>query len=106
MIILILILIAVVLAIQFFIATEFYNVANEKGYDSKKYLWIPFLFGIVGYLLVIALPNKKNTEGTIIYNNVEKVDKKPSGDEWKCPRCGKINANYVGSCGCGQTKPR
>lgn len=21
---------------------------------------------------------------------------------WKCPKCGKINANYVGTCGCGE----
>lgn len=24
---------------------------------------------------------------------------------WKCPNCGKINQNYVGSCGCGEIKP-
>lgn len=30
---------------------------------------------------------------------------KPSGDEWKCPKCGKINQKYVGTCGCGQLKP-
>ena len=30
---------------------------------------------------------------------------KPQGDEWQCPNCGKIHKNYVGSCGCGQTKP-
>ena len=24
--------------------------------------------------------------------------------EWKCNKCGKINQNYVGTCGCGQTK--
>lgn len=23
---------------------------------------------------------------------------------WKCQRCGKINSNYVGTCGCGQRK--
>ena len=23
----------------------------------------------------------------------------------KCPNCGKINQNYVGSCGCGEIKP-
>ena len=27
-------------------------------------------------------------------------------NEWKCPKCGKINQNYVGTCGCGQQKPR
>lgn len=25
--------------------------------------------------------------------------------EWKCPKCGNIHQNYVGSCGCGESKP-
>lgn len=25
--------------------------------------------------------------------------------EWKCPKCGKIHQNYVGTCGCGERKP-
>ena len=24
---------------------------------------------------------------------------------WKCPKCGKYNHNYVGTCGCGEAKP-
>ena len=30
----------------------------------------------------------------------------PTANEWKCPQCGKINQNYVGTCGCGQGKPK
>ena len=30
----------------------------------------------------------------------------PAAGEWKCPKCGKINKNYVGTCGCGEEKPR
>lgn len=26
-------------------------------------------------------------------------------DEWKCPKCGRVNKNYVGTCGCGEVKP-
>lgn len=26
--------------------------------------------------------------------------------EWTCAKCGKINQNYVGTCGCGQVKPK
>lgn len=26
-------------------------------------------------------------------------------NEWKCIRCGRDNKNYVGTCGCGQSKP-
>lgn len=29
----------------------------------------------------------------------------PSINEWKCPRCGIIQQNYVGTCGCGERKP-
>lgn len=39
-----------------------------------------------------------------IVNDI-KAKKEPTKDEWKCPKCGKINANYVGSCGCGTKKP-
>lgn len=35
-----------------------------------------------------------------------KIDKKPTETEWKCPKCGKINQNYVGTCGCGEVKPK
>lgn len=28
-----------------------------------------------------------------------------SQNEWKCPKCGKTNSNYIGTCGCGETKP-
>ena len=33
------------------------------------------------------------------------VEKTPGENEWKCPNCGKINQNYVGTCGCGERKP-
>lgn len=37
-------------------------------------------------------------------NSESKDDRKPKNDELKCPHCGTINANYVGSCGCGYEK--
>ena len=44
--------------IRFFAANEFHNIAMIKGFPSLKYFWWSFLFGIIGYLLVIALPDK------------------------------------------------
>jgi len=46
------------IVISYFIAKEFYKAALMKGWNSKKYFWIPFLLGLVGYLLVIALPDR------------------------------------------------
>lgn len=54
-------IIAVAIWIAYLIAKEFYKAAQAKGYSEKKYLWICFLLGMVGYLLVIALPDRGNT---------------------------------------------
>lgn len=49
---------AVALLIDYLIAKEFYSAAIAKGYSEKKYLWICFFLTAVGYLLVIALPDR------------------------------------------------
>ncbi len=41
---------------------EFADVARRKGYDSSKYFWLTLLFGWVGYILVLALPDKNASE--------------------------------------------
>lgn len=46
-----------------------------------------------------------NTESIETPKPVKK-ERVPSENEWKCPKCGKINQNYVGTCGCGEMKPR
>ena len=28
-----------------------------------------------------------------------------NSNEWKCPNCGTIHQNYIGTCGCGERKP-
>ena len=56
-------IIAVVLSIitwaNYIIAHYFYNVAVNKGYSEILYLKLAFFVPLAGYLLVIALPNKK-----------------------------------------------
>ena len=51
-------LISIVIVIKAYIAGCFADIASEKGFDEGKYFWIPFLLGIVGYLMVIALPDR------------------------------------------------
>ena len=49
-----------VLILQYFIARQFEEVAAEKGYYDSKYFHFCFWLSFVGYLLVIALPDRKN----------------------------------------------
>lgn len=46
------------LIIRFFAGREFYKAATAKGWNQRKFFWFPFLLGIPGYLLVIALPDR------------------------------------------------
>ena len=64
--------ISIVLAIKYVLAACFYSVANEKDYYEARYLWIPFLFSFVGYILVAALPDRGN-RSEIIVRQSEKV---------------------------------
>ncbi len=47
------------LTIRYIICKDFHTAAVQKGYEGKKYFWYGFFFGLAGYLLVIALPDKK-----------------------------------------------
>lgn len=58
-----------------------------------------FVCRIASHLSSLAeLLLKNNTEG----GATKEADTKAS--QWKCPDCGKVNENYVGTCGCGKTK--
>ena len=57
-ILLIILVIALCIVIRIYLSLCLYEIANEKGFDEKRYFWIPFLFGMPGYLMVIALPDR------------------------------------------------
>ena len=48
--------------IRIVLASYFYEVAIEKGFDEKRYLIIPRLFGLIGFILVAALPDRGEDE--------------------------------------------
>ena len=52
----------VILVINFIIAGEFAGIADKKGYDGTKYGVYTFFFGIVGMLMVVALPPVHQSE--------------------------------------------
>ena len=54
--------IAIAMWLDTLIATQFYKIAKEKGHDSVTYYRFAFWLGIVGYLMVIALPDRKHEE--------------------------------------------
>jgi hypothetical protein len=53
--------IIIALVIDWIIANAFAEAAELKGHGERKYFWFCFLFGLVGYLLVIALPDLNGT---------------------------------------------
>lgn len=48
----------VALGLDYLIAREFSMIANRKGIRGSRYLWWSFFLTIVGWLMVIALPDK------------------------------------------------
>lgn len=49
---------AALLVLDFFVAREFFLAAAMKGWASRKYFFYAFFLPVIGYLLVIALPDR------------------------------------------------
>ena len=106
------------------------NNIRELGEAVSEYVGIAFVFtGILCALhfvksFVFCLCESKPSNTTIAatpINNISEpsvnipaennaVEESSSDtsvgvNEWKCPNCGKVNQNYVGTCGCGTLKP-
>ena len=50
--------IAISIIVWILICKKFYNIACDKGHDSTWYFILPFFFGIIGFLIVAALPDR------------------------------------------------
>ena len=63
------------LLIKYLISKKFESVAFEKGYGYEIHsFWMCFLFDAIGYLYVIALPNRKELHAIDKLDvNVQKV---------------------------------
>ena len=44
------------LFVEYLVANKFEQIANEKGYSG--FFWWCFLFNVIGYIMVAALPDK------------------------------------------------
>ena len=99
------------------VGSDFNFMAMIAGFISIGLLCL-FIFGIsfiLEYLEDIekrlsAAESNQPSRATV-YKNINSNfsaapinQKTAESDEWKCPSCGRINKNYVGTCGCGQRK--
>ena len=85
------------LIIDYLIAKKFEEIAEMKGHIGSTYFWYTFIFGLVGMLMVIALPVKTKEENHKVTTLPPQKDifaKYKANSETKevkrCPYCGDI----------------
>lgn len=113
------------------ITSSFYEVPTKYGFgtntafdlggfilkliDCALYAFIEYCAYHIIALLVGALASitqhTKATAKIMEYNTLYKdqatqnVNQSYAGpNQWKCSKCGRVNDNYVGTCGCGNIK--
>jgi magnesium-transporting ATPase (P-type) len=95
----------VALVIAIYIAACFSDVAREKGFDGNQYFWLCLLFSIVGYLLVVALPDRKAKTTASQPFSPKPLPRKdvPPGQK-ACWACGHVQPmNNISCSNCGET---
>ena len=91
----------VAIAIAVYLGNCFYEIACMKGFQDRRYFWIPVLFGAAGYLLVVALPDRKQkVEEPKPVMPLIKPTESVKG-KWACPECGNVLPGDVVRCKCG-----
>lgn len=48
--------------LEYYIAGLFYYIGVDKGYDGRVYLWMCTLLTVVGYMLIIAMPDRSGKQ--------------------------------------------
>ena len=91
--------IVIALIIDYVIAKKFEEIAEMKGHEGSTYFWFTFIFGLVGMLMVIALPisdkgsNHKSTSTTLPPQKdifaMMKADSSANAVK-RCPYCGDV----------------
>lgn len=98
--------------LNMYLACLFFDMALDKGYTDGKYLVVCFWLGVIGYLLIVAMPDRgEKQERKPMYPNAVPVapvapvaPKAKLGEgSWRCT-CGKENARYIATCSCGVSK--
>ncbi len=61
------IILILLLLLNYYIAKQFQSIARDKGYIEDKYFHLCFWLGLVGYLMVIALPTREKERTSTSY---------------------------------------
>lgn len=56
--------VALAVYVAVFVTREFASIAESKGYDYRRYWHVAFWLGLVGYLIILGLPdlNSRNAQ--------------------------------------------
>ncbi len=114
------ILAIIAITINLVLCFNFAQFADSKGYSFKKYFWICFFFGMIGYAWVAALPdmgllnkitelerklsNIENSKPSSSQDRLEKTSDKTTGatssedEQWVCGYCQTKNSMNYGQC--------
>ena len=65
----------IMLVIWWFITIEFQQIVEMKGYSDKRYFWWTFFLGLIGILMVIALPDRSSKHPQQKEENTSKKEK-------------------------------
>ncbi len=95
------------------------KVVENKGY-REDWFWWGFFFGIIALIVALTKPDlpKAPDESSTYFRDSSSIVGKNyvfkgfgterkadyTKGEWRCTHCGKVNAGYVGTCGCGCDK--
>ena len=60
-------------AVSWFAAGEFYKLAEDKGYHGRKYFWWAFLLPLVGYLMIVAMPDRGREQRVILNDDLPEL---------------------------------
>lgn len=55
-------ILAIFVAVRGVASYYFGKIAREKGFDFSTYLLLSIFLGLIGYLMVVALPDRKNKQ--------------------------------------------
>lgn len=82
-------------------------IARSKGF-SDSWFWMGFFLGAVGLIVCACIQPTSRTEYYSPYSEFKNSllydssgERKLMENEWRCPKCKKINPKYVSTCACG-----